>query len=173
MIKENEYGTFYAGYIRLSDGMDLAGQLRAQKVEVLTLMAHLTEKESLYRYGEGKWSLKQVFGHLTDTERIFCYRALAVARGEENPLPGYDQDRYVDGAGFDAQSLESLAGQYRTVREATLELFSAFSDEELLRKGVVSDSPCSVRALGYIIAGHEQHHLNIIAERYLPGITEE
>jgi hypothetical protein len=170
-IQETEYGSYYSRYITLSNGVDLMDQLNAQKSEMLSLMKSLTEEEALYAYESGKWTFKEVFGHIIDTERIMNYRALAIARGESKPLPGYDQDVYVKHSRFNAFSQEELMDQYNAVREATIQFFSSLNDEELMRKGVVNEISFTVRALGYVIAGHEHHHLNFFTERYLPGIS--
>ena len=166
-ILKDEYGEYYSRYIKLSNEKSLTGQLKNQKDEVLQLIGGLSDEEALYRYEKGKWSVKEVLGHITDTERIFCYRALAFARGENTSLPGFDQDAYVDAAGFDSQPLQHLVEQYGATRDATILLFSGLDDEVLLRRGVASGFPFTVRALGYTIAGHERHHLNILEERYL------
>lgn len=171
-ISDDEYGSFYAGYINLSRGVPLEPQLQNQADEILAILTSLSNEDALYRYAEGKWTLKEVFGHLIDTERIFGYRAVCIARGEPNALPGYDQDLYVNNARFNEFPIDKIEKSYLAVRQSTLELFSEFNGDELLRRGTVNESSCTVRALGYIIAGHEHHHLNILAEKYLPGLYE-
>ncbi len=169
-IEKNEYGEFYERYVKLSNNVSLLDQLRSNTQEIKTLFLGLSEEDAMYCYEEGKWSLKQVFGHLMDTERIFNYRALCVARGEPKPLPGFDQDLYMKQTNFNGQSLDQLQEQYEATRQATLALYSNFTDEELLRRGTISGASFTVRATGYVIAGHELHHLNIINEKYLPGM---
>lgn len=171
-IEPNEYGDFYKRYVKLSNNVPLNDQLLSNQEEMRNLFLGLSEEDAMYRYEEGKWTLKQVFGHITDTERIFSYRALCVARGEPKPLPGFDQDLYMKHANFNEMSLSELQEQYKATRQATIALFSGFSDKELLRRGTISDYSFTVRATGYVIAGHELHHLNIINEKYLPGISE-
>lgn len=170
-VTENEYGKNYSGYITLSNGLPLNEQFYAQQREFITILDALSEEDALFRYDEDKWTIKEVFGHLIDTERIFCFRALAIARGEQTNLPGYDQDVYVKNVRFNSFSLADFKAQYLTTREATLQVFSGFDDIALMRKGLVDDFTFTVRALGYVIAGHEHHHLNILAERYLPGLS--
>lgn len=170
-IDKNEYGTYYEKYVKLSNGTPLQDLLNLNMREMRDLFEGLSEEDSLYRYGESKWSLKQVFGHLIDTERIFNYRALSVARGEPKMIPGYDHHIYVQNADFDSHSLNSLKEQYESTRNFTISLFSSFSDEDLLSRGIINGHAFTVRAVGYVIAGHELHHLNIISERYLPGLT--
>ncbi|MDR9364571.1 MAG: DinB family protein [Balneolaceae bacterium] len=171
-IEHNEYGEFYARYIKLSNNVPLEDQLRSNAQEMKNLFQGLSDGDAMYRYGEGKWTLKQVFGHIIDTERIFNYRALCLARGESKPLQGFDQDLYMKETNFNEQSLDQLQEQYDATRQATLALFSNFTEEELLRRGTISEFSFTVRATGYVIAGHEIHHLNIINEKYLPGIGE-
>jgi uncharacterized damage-inducible protein DinB len=171
-IEPNEYGDFYERYIKLSNNVSLLDQLRSNAQEMNNLFVGLSDEKALYRYEEGKWTLKQVFGHLIDTERIFNYRALCVARGEKNTLLSFDQDVYVNNADFNAIPLSKLQEQYSATRQYSIAMFSHFTDEELLRRGTISDYSFTVRATGYVIAGHELHHLNIINERYLPGISE-
>jgi uncharacterized damage-inducible protein DinB len=135
----------------------------------LLLMGTLTEDQAEYSYSDGKWSIKDIIGHITDTEQIFCYRALALARGEKTPLPGYDHDAYVKNAEFKSYSLNMLKKHYRATRIATISLFRNFSQAEMLKNGIVNEVNFTVRALGYVIAGHEIHHRNILADKYLPG----
>lgn len=171
-IDPNEYGEFYERYIKLSNNVPLKDQLLSNAEEMKNLFLGLSDGDAMYRYEEGKWTLKQVFGHIIDTERIFNYRALCLARGEPKPLPGFDQDLYMKEIDFNGQSMDQLQDQYEATRRATIALFSNFTDEELLRRGTISGSSFTVRASGYVIVGHELHHLNIINDKYLPGISE-
>ncbi|MCC5907720.1 MAG: DinB family protein [Balneolaceae bacterium] len=169
-IEKSEYGSFYEGYIRYSNGKDLFDLLKTNENEMLLLMGTLTEDQAEYSYSDGKWSVKDVIGHITDTERIFCYRTLALARGERNPLPGYDHDAYVKTAEFKRYSVNVLKEHYQATRTATLSLFRSFTMAEMLKNGIVNEVNFTVRALGYIIAGHEIHHLKILEEKYLPAL---
>lgn len=171
-IKKNEFGSYYSRYVDLVNGIPIENLWDSGLNDVLTLMDTLTNDEALTRYQPEKWSLKEVFGHMMDTERIFCYRALAVARGEK-VVKGYDHNIYLDNAGFDRFDLSSLKKQYHISREYTKSLFENFDEKELHRTGTVNNSTFSVRAMAYVTAGHEQHHLHIIAERYLPVITQD
>ena len=131
------------------------------------LLHPLSEAQSEYRYAEGKWSIKQLVGHMTDTERIFTYRALCMARDEKQPLPGFDENSYVDNGFFEQRTLDSLLTEYKAVREASLVLFRSLDASVLSHMGTASGNPLSVRALLYMIAGHEKHHIHILQERYL------
>ena len=120
-----------------------------------------------YRYAENKWTIKEILVHIMDDERIYAYRALRIARNDKTPLPGFEQDDYVPFSKANQRSLASILREYKTVRQATVSLFTSFNMEDLLRIGTANDHPVSVRALAWHIAGHELHHLNIIKERYL------
>lgn len=166
-LPPDEYGEYYKGYIHHIEYSELDTQLSANLKTAIDLLDSIDEEKALYRYEEGKWSVKEVFGHIIDTERIFTYRALAIARGEENPLAGYDHNQYVNAAGFDDFELVKLSEQYQTTRAATLSLFQSFTQNELLKRGVVNGSNFTVRGLGFVIAGHELHHFQILRDRYL------
>jgi hypothetical protein len=170
-IDKNEYGSYYRSYIDLVNGIPLDDLWIIGSTDLFILMDNLTNEEALTRYQKDKWSVKEVFGHMMDTERIFCYRALALARGEE-VIKGYNHNAYLDQAGFNRFSLSDLKEQYRITKEYSESIFSSFTDRELLRKGTVNNVPFSVRAVAYVIAGHEQHHLQILAKKYLPAITK-
>ena len=169
-VKRHEYGRYYGRYIRLSNHSPLKDQLVQNGEEHKELLAGLDDEKALYRYQSQKWTLKQVIGHIIDTERIFQYRALAIARDEKRALPGYDHNQYVDRAGFNQMTIEDLLEQYDHTRNATISLFSGFSKEQLMKRGVVNGTMFTVRALGYVIAGHESHHLDTIRNRYMSGI---
>ena len=120
----------------------------------------------MHRYAPGKWSVKEVVGHMIDGERVFSYRALRVARADTTPLPGFDENAWVPAAHFDRRPMPDLVADYQTVRAATVALFSSFEEEALVRMGTANDQPISVRALAHMIAGHELHHVAILRERY-------
>lgn len=166
---EDEYASFFGYYMPLVPEGDLRDVLQSQEGEMLQLLESLTEEQGLRRYAPGKWSLKEIIGHVTDHERIMSYRAMRIARGDTTPLPGYEQDVLVQGANFDAQPIRQLADQYAAVRQSTLALLGSLTDEAWLRKGTVSQATMSVRALVCAIIGHEIHHLRIVRERYLNG----
>ena len=162
-----EYAPYYDRYIaRVPEG-DVTATLEAQLAETLALLRTIPEERGTHRYGPDKWSIKEVVGHLADSERIFAYRALRVARGDATPLPGFDENAYVRGARFDAIPLADLAAELEAVRRATLALLRGLDDEALGRRGVANDQEITPRALAYIIAGHERHHVGILRERYL------
>lgn len=162
----DEYNKFYSGYIDLVNTSNVIEKLIQQGQEVYSLIQILNEDEAAYRYTEEKWSAREVLGHLIDTERIMSYRALCISRGEEKSLPGYDQDEYVRQADFDNRSLQSISTEYDALRNANISMFSSFNKEQIGRKGTANQAEVSVRALAYIIAGHEKHHLNVLEEKY-------
>ena len=142
----------------------------AEQIEATAaLLRPLSDTEALYRYGRGKWSIKEVVGHLADSERIFSYRALRIARGDTTALPGFDENAYVPVAKFDDRSLADLVGELRTVRTATLAMFRTFDADAWLRRGTASGKPISVRAIAFMIPGHERHHVEILRTRYGVG----
>ncbi len=163
---EGEYSTFYAGYVgRVAEG-GLIEQMEAQVEEVSQLLRGLHEEAALARYEPGKWSVKEVAGHLADTERVMTYRALRIARGDQTPLPGFDENAFVAGADFDSRTLPSLVAEWEAVRRASLALFRGLAPETHGRTGTASGHPVTVRALAYITVGHVAHHLEILRTRY-------
>lgn len=163
----NEYTPYQGQYVSLVPEGDLIEILESQKTRTLGLISGLTEEEANSRYAPGKWSLKQVFGHISDNERIQSYRLLRIARGDQTSLPGYEQDELVPNGPFESWSLSQLAEDYRTVREATLTLLRGLRDEDWKRIGNANGQPVSARALACINSGHELHHLRIVEEKYL------
>jgi len=164
----DEFAPYAIRYIGLlpDDGLVLE-HLRENAAETRRLLSPLPEEKLLYRYAEGKWTIKEVVQHITDDERIFAYRALRFARGDGTELPGFDQDDYAKASGANGRSIGSLLDEFDTVREGTISLFEGLGDETHLLSGVASGNPMSVRAIAYHIAGHELRHLNIIREQYL------
>ena len=163
----DEYAPFYAGYIAGVPDGELLVLLRDQLAETEALLREFTGARADHRYAPGKWSVKEVVGHMVDAERIFAYRALRFARGDRTPLPGFDENDYVRGSNSAARALPEIAGELRSVRMASITLFAGLSEEALLRRGPANNNEVSVRALAWIIAGHERHHARILRERYL------
>jgi hypothetical protein len=163
----DEHAPYYQRYVDAVPDGEILVLLRDQLAETEALLREFRGDRENHRYAPGKWSVKEVVGHLADTERIFAYRALRFARGDRTPLPGYEQDDFVRGANFGARPLPELAGELRSVRMASITLFAGLSEEALHRRGPANNVEFSVRALAWIIAGHERHHMRIIRERYL------
>ncbi len=167
----NEYpqNKYFSYYIEQVDYQNVIEALTVNKDVVINLFESLSEEQRNYRYDIGKWSPHEMLGHLTDTERIFGYRALCIARGEKQSLPGFDENEYADAAKFSGLSFESLLNQYRLVRENSLALFSTFTNEVASQVGNANGNAVSAKALIWMIAGHEIHHLGILKEKYLIG----
>lgn len=161
-----EYAPYYAGYIGYIEGQNSLHVLRQQLEGFTSKLAKLTEEQWSYRYEEGKWSVKEVVGHLTDTERIFAYRALRISRGDATALPGFEQNQYVANAQFDRLSPDLITRDWQYTRMSTVSLRYGLSDEVAGITGEASGNPVSVRALFAMIAGHTIHHIKVMRERY-------
>ena len=165
--EKSEYPTYCEGYVsRVPDG-DIVGTLGKQLEETLALIRGIPEARGGFRYAEGKWSIKELIGHVIDSERVFAYRALRFGRGDATPLSGFEQDDFVRGADFDKRRLNDLASEYEHVRRATISLFANLDETAWNRRGAANNSEVSVRGLAFIVAGHERHHLEILRTRYL------
>lgn len=163
----SEYAPFYETYVsKVGDG-DIIEILRTSGSLAVETFAGVPEDRLDHRYAEGKWSVREVIGHVIDAERVFAYRVLRFARGDQTPLPGMDQEVFMAGADFGRRSLRSLVDEFRHLRAANVALFASFSGVELARGGVASEMGVTVRALVYIIAGHAIHHLGVLEQRYL------
>ncbi len=162
-----EFAPYYNTYTTLVPDGDVLATLAQQGRETQTLLRALDEKKSLHRYAPGKWSIREVVGHLSDTERVFTYRALRFARADATPLPGFDQDVWAKTTNANDQTLVSLLDDFQALRAATLTLFRTFDDAAWERSGTASNNAVTVRALAWITAGHERHHVSILKERYL------
>jgi hypothetical protein len=162
-----EYSAYQEQYVSLVGEGSITDILAEQAERTIALLSSITEEQANYRYAPGKWTLKEVIGHISDNERVMSYRLLRIARGDKTPLPGYDQDDFMKEAPFQSWTLSQVIEDYASVRRATLTLVRGLSDEALLRTGIANDSAISARALAYINAGHELHHLRIIQEKYL------
>lgn len=163
----DEYAPPFASYVaRIADDEDVIAVLASQADQFVARLERMPETRGEYRYAPGKWSIKEVVGHLSDTERVFAYRALRIGRGDTTPLPSFDDKAYVTEMRAGERTLADLAGEWGAVRQATLALFRHLPASGWQRCGVASDHPISVRALAYIIAGHVRHHLEVLDARY-------
>jgi hypothetical protein len=161
------YNPYYETYIRKLNGRNPLKVLEELVLEFKVLLSEVPDEKEEFRYAEGKWSVKEVVGHIIDTERIMSYRALSIARGEKQSLPGFEENDYVKVANFDRRSLYDLGHEFGFVREASISLFKFMTEEELNRTGIANNNVVTPRALLYIIAGHHLHHLGVLKERYL------
>ncbi len=167
---ENEFAPFYAAYIARVPESDPLPALEAQPAELLAVADRIPPDEELFRYAPDKWSVRQTFGHLIDTERVMGYRAFCIARGELKPLPGFDEKEYVASADSHEQPVKALAHEFAAVRHANLWAIRRWAPEDWNRTGNANGKSVSARAIAYVMAGHVRHHLSILRERY--GIPE-
>ena len=163
----DEFAPYYGRYIEKVPDGDIVATLRDQVEETLAALRAIPDARAGHRYAPDKWSIREMVGHLSDAERIFAYRALRIARGDETPLPGFDENSFVSRARLDDRSFAGLIDEYAAVRAASVALFDSLFPEEWTRRGIASDKGVSVRALAWITAGHELHHLEILRARYL------
>lgn len=162
-----EYAPYFEKYIAIVPQGELTSILESQLADWSRLLSNLPEKDGDFRYADGKWSIKESIGHVSDAERIFAYRALRIARGDQTPLAGFEQDNYIGTGKFSARSLAGLLQELASVRQGSLSLLGSLDEEAWMRQGVAGQNAISVRALGCIIAGHELHHQRILKEKYL------
>lgn len=162
-----EYSTYYENYINLIDGDEILKILNEENKRTQDILNSFSEHKGNYRYADGKWTVKEVVGHLLDTERIFAYRALCIARGEKKSLPGFEQNDYVTEGNFNSRELFDLNYEFRLLRESNLLLFRSFTPEMLKRRGFANESSVTVNAILFIIAGHEKHHMNVLKKKYM------
>lgn len=168
LADRTEAADYYYTYIdQVPAGQDIRRLIAAQLGEVLELLNGISEEKSLYRYAPGKWSIRESVGHLSDTERLFVFRAMWFARGLPEPLPSFDQDVALAGARFDERTLKDLVEEFKAVRAATQRFFDGVPGDVWAKRGVASGKEFTVRALAYIVAGHTTHHLKLLRERYL------
>jgi DinB superfamily len=167
---EGEYNPYYFTYISKcpNDGK-LLDYLKDEATDLVKTFAGLTEAQLLFRYAEGKWTAKESLLHLIDAERVFAYRALAIARRDKTPLPSFEQDDYVPTSHANTQSITQLLRQYKATRAATIALLKSFNKTDWKQIGIASGSLCSTSAIGYIILGHQRHHMMIFKDKYLIG----
>ena len=164
-----EHAPEYSTYLSLVPDGDIIQTLEQQIENSLSVLQNIPSDKANFRYAPDKWSVKELLGHLIDSERIFSYRALSFARNDQTSLPGYDQDDYVREGHFDTRNLADMVEEFATVRRATIQLFRPLNETEWLRHGKANENDVSVRALAYIIAGHELHHMGVLRSRYLQG----
>ncbi len=163
----SEYAKFYAAYIQAVENTSLIEELEISLHDFIHFVRNIPLGKYDFKYAEGKWTIKDIIQHLIDSERIFSYRALRISRNDKTPLPSFDENSYVKNAEANFRSIQDLLTEFSSVRYATLYLFKSFSQEQLKLNGVASENLISVRALGFIIIGHQKHHQKVFIERYL------
>jgi uncharacterized damage-inducible protein DinB len=162
-----EYAPYFNRYIQLVEEDDCVKALDASVASLNSFLGAIPEGKADYAYADGKWTVKQLLQHVIDAERIFAYRALSLSRGEQNPLPGFDENEYGNHATARDRSLSSLVSEFRNLRRSTIDLFASFNEQQLNELGVASNHPTKTNSLGFIILGHWRHHERILKERYL------
>jgi uncharacterized damage-inducible protein DinB len=166
-LPENEYAGYFSTYVKIIEKGILNEELEICLHEFIKFVQNIPLDKFDFRYAEGKWTIKDIIQHLIDAERVFAYRALRIARNDQTALPGFEENDYVHYANATKKSIQELLTEMAVVRQATLSLFKSFSAEDLLRIGTASNNKISVRAIGFIIIGHQKHHQKIFEERYL------
>ena len=163
---ETEYAAYYQGYVAQVKEEEILPVLRSQLDDLDLLLSRVAPERETYRYAEGKWSIREIVGHLIDAERVFGYRAFCIARGENQNLPGFDQNDYMLTAPYDRIELEDLLSELRLVRLSNIAMLRSLDEEAWNRIGTANDNQVSVRALAFIMAGHVRHHMGVLRERY-------
>jgi hypothetical protein len=163
----SEFAPYYGRYISLVENGDVVQTLEKQFGDTRSLLSGLSELQGDYRYAPDKWTAKQIVGHLIDAERIFAYRALRIARADKTPIEGFEQDDYVRSGGFERRELSDLLEEFSAVRKSTILLLRGLEPQAWVHRGVANNNEISVRAIAYIIAGHELHHRAVLTEKYL------
>ena len=164
--KQDEYAPFYASYVSLVPETDAVAVLAAQPAELRALAAKVPGDREQHRYAPGKWSVREVFGHLTDGERVFGYRAFCISRGDQASLPGFDEQTYIAGSSYDQVPLQELAADFAALRQSNLQVMRRLTAADWARTGTANGTPVTVRALAFVMAGHVRHHLGVLRTRY-------
>lgn len=163
----SEYSEFNATYIKAAGNVEMIEELEICLHDFIRFVQNIPMDKFAYRYTEGKWTIKDIIQHIIDTERIFGYRALRISRNDTTPLPGFEENDYVDNTDANNRSIQDLLAEFSAVRHSNLFLFKSFSEEQLKRVGTTSNTAISVRAIGFVIIGHQKHHQKVFQERYL------
>lgn len=166
-LNSDEYDNYYQPNIDMVGKANLFDCLRSQHENTISFFRDIKKEKLDFQYAEGKWTIKEILQHLIDTERVFAYRALSIARNNKAELPGFDQDSFVAHSLANKRRVDGLLQEYKRVRMATISLFESFDHRNLMRIGIVSGNGLSVRAIAFIIVGHEKHHIEIVKQRYL------
>jgi hypothetical protein len=166
---KNDYAPYYEGYINLLQGDDIHKILASQSFETQAVLNSFPKTMGDYSYLQGKWTVKEVIGHLIDTERVMAYRTMCIARGEKQSLPGFNENEYAKAGNFNKRDLFDLVYEFRLLRESNMLLAKGLDNEVFGKRGIANNHEVTVLALFYIIAGHEKHHMNILVDRYRAG----
>jgi hypothetical protein len=162
----DEYLAYYDRYVTLVPDGNLVDVLLEQQLETIGMLRRVDDERGLHAYAPGKWTIKEVIGHLCDAERVFAYRALRFARGDGQPVAGFDENAYVPAGRFNERRIGGLIDEFQSIRASTVHVFRYLTEDDWARRGIANGHPISVRALGFVIAGHELHHAKLLRERY-------
>ena len=162
-----EYAEYFFPYISVLGEVTLIEELEISLHEFIRFVQNIPMDKFDYRYAEGKWTIKEIIQHVIDTERIFAYRALRISRNDQTPLPGFDENNYINNTEANNRGLQDLLTELSAVRHSNIFLFKSFSEQQLQRTGIASNAGISVRAIGFIMIGHQKHHQKVFQERYL------
>lgn len=165
--EKTEYAEYYETYISLVEETDVVSAMQNQLDELNELFSQIPETKGLYAYAEGKWTIKELLGHLIDGERVFAYRAFRFSRADKTPLPGFDQNPYIENASYNSIKLADLLAEFTFLRKSNILFFRNLSEEMWNQTGIASDNEITVRAVAYILVGHIRHHLKILKDKYL------
>jgi uncharacterized damage-inducible protein DinB len=169
--QKGDYAVYFEKYIALVPSGNFLDVLNQQHEDLVRRLSPLTEEQANFRYAPDKWSIKETVGHLSDSERVFSYRLMCIARGDQTPLPSFEQDDYIRNANLSARKLSDILHEFSAVRESSVALIRSLDDAAWQRRGIANQKETTVQALAFIIAGHERHHSIILAERYLPALA--
>jgi hypothetical protein len=165
-ITEKEYTGNFGNYIKPVENVNVIEELEICLHDFIKFVQNIPMEKFDYRYAEGKWTIKDIIQHLIDSERIFSYRALRISRNDKTPLPGFEENFYVDNTNANSRNIQDLLSELAAVRQTTIMLFKSFSDDQSIRMGIASNNPISARAFAYAIIGHQKHHQKVFQERY-------
>lgn len=163
----HEYAAFYNTYVEMVPKGDIIKIMKKQCDQIKKLLSDVSPKKSLFRYAPGKWCIREVLGHMIDTERVFAYRALRFARNDKNDLPGFDENEYIRQSNYSEVKLKELIEEFCSMRHSNIIMFKNFPDDFEMRKGTANGNSFTVRAMAYIMTGHVNHHLNVLKEKYI------
>ena len=166
-LSDNEYSQFNATYIKALDNVELFEELEISLHDFIKFVQNIPMDKFDYRYAEGKWTIKDIIQHIIDAERIFSYRALRISRNDKTPIQSFEENDYVENTDANSRSIQELLTEFSAVRHSNILMFKSFSEEQLTRMGIASNHPISVRAIGFLIIGHQNHHQRVFQERYL------
>ena len=166
-LATTEYSTFQSTYIKAAGEVNLMEELEISLHDFIRFVQNIPMDKFDYRYAEGKWTIKEIIQHIMDTERIFAYRALRISRNDTTPLPGFEENDFAKNTPANTRTIQDLLTEFSAVRHSNLLLYKSFTEEQLTRTGTVSDAAVSVRAIGFILIGHQKHHQKVFEERYL------